>query len=347
MLETIPVPAQSKFGAAVARRLNASRPIAPAGSLAMSGPTGTGFAPLPANLRDRRGVSATQPRQFDIRARVESRGNGNSKEYRLVVEFFHSTDEAVSLSQWSVPYISQNLPVHGWNELYTSEWSSILSESRDYYLNVCMGASLEEDGKWPRGWSANDTRWYISDQQVQSYHVTEGDMAIFRRGYFLAHVAADNSAASVTQKFDGPLMFLDFVELGRYGGCGGGGGDVVSSESGCFKLEGLTLRNCYWNEGGITKSMEDIDISSLLPVGGQGEEEPEGDGENPIVIATFICLETSSSGAEIVAIGDGDLEEAQRNSEVYVFPLYKFHGRTVVVDMRTAPQLQMWEGGLS
>lgn len=58
MLETIPVPAQSKFGAAVARRLNASRPIAPAGSLAMSGPTGTGFAPLPTNLRDRRAIVA-------------------------------------------------------------------------------------------------------------------------------------------------------------------------------------------------------------------------------------------------------------------------------------------------
>ena len=58
MLETIPVPAQSKFGAAVARRLNASRPIAPAGSLAMSGPTGTGFSPLPANLRDRRAIVA-------------------------------------------------------------------------------------------------------------------------------------------------------------------------------------------------------------------------------------------------------------------------------------------------
>ena len=54
MLETIPVPADSKFGAMVARRLNASRPISPAGSLAMSGPTGTGFAPLPSNLRDRK-----------------------------------------------------------------------------------------------------------------------------------------------------------------------------------------------------------------------------------------------------------------------------------------------------
>ena len=54
MLDTIPVPADSKFGAMVARRLNASRPISPVGSLAMSGPTGTGFAPLPANLRDRK-----------------------------------------------------------------------------------------------------------------------------------------------------------------------------------------------------------------------------------------------------------------------------------------------------
>lgn len=61
MLDTIPVPAQSKFGAAVARRLNASRPIAPAGSLAMSGPTGTGFAPLPANLRDRRAAAVLHP----------------------------------------------------------------------------------------------------------------------------------------------------------------------------------------------------------------------------------------------------------------------------------------------
>lgn len=57
MLDTIPVPAQSKFGAAVARRLNASRPIAPAGSLAMSGPTGTGFSALPQNKRDRRAAS--------------------------------------------------------------------------------------------------------------------------------------------------------------------------------------------------------------------------------------------------------------------------------------------------
>ena len=61
MLDTIPVPADSKFGALVARRLNASRPISPAGSLAMSGPTGTGFAPLPSNLRERRAIDPIYP----------------------------------------------------------------------------------------------------------------------------------------------------------------------------------------------------------------------------------------------------------------------------------------------
>ena len=72
MLETIPVPAQSKFGAAVARRLNASRPIAPAGSLAMSGPTGTGFAPLPATLRGRKAARGACRYAFRTRAIVES-----------------------------------------------------------------------------------------------------------------------------------------------------------------------------------------------------------------------------------------------------------------------------------
>ena len=61
MLDTIPVPADSKFGALVARRLNASRPISPAGSLAMSGPTGTGFAPIPSNLRERRAIDPLHP----------------------------------------------------------------------------------------------------------------------------------------------------------------------------------------------------------------------------------------------------------------------------------------------
>lgn len=78
MLETIPVPAQSKFGAAVARRLNASRPIAPAGSLAMSGPTGTGFAPLPSNRRDRRQAKAADRSCFRIETRQKEDGSASA-----------------------------------------------------------------------------------------------------------------------------------------------------------------------------------------------------------------------------------------------------------------------------
>lgn len=74
MLDTIPVPADSKFGAMVARRLNASRPISPVGSLAMSGPTGTGFAPLPANLRDRSAKTVDRS-CFRIETRKEEDGS--------------------------------------------------------------------------------------------------------------------------------------------------------------------------------------------------------------------------------------------------------------------------------
>lgn len=88
MLDTIPVPAQSKFGAAVARRLNASRPIAPAGTLAMSGPTGTGFAPLPANLRDRRATSDLHP--WKVFARTE-KTDGETGEETQPIELFVPT----------------------------------------------------------------------------------------------------------------------------------------------------------------------------------------------------------------------------------------------------------------
>lgn len=51
MIDNVPVPGGSVFGAAVARRLNTSRPIVPVGSLYKSDATGFCFQPLPANNR--------------------------------------------------------------------------------------------------------------------------------------------------------------------------------------------------------------------------------------------------------------------------------------------------------
>lgn len=51
-------PMTAQWGADVANGLNAIRSAGQAGTLLTDGPTGTGFAPLPANLRDRRAIVA-------------------------------------------------------------------------------------------------------------------------------------------------------------------------------------------------------------------------------------------------------------------------------------------------
>ena len=219
-------PMTAQWGADVANGLNAIRSAGQSGMLLADGPTGTGFAPLPANLRDRRGGSSVQPRQFDIRARIEARGEDDTKEYRLVVEFYHCTDDAVSLSGKAVDYFGELQTLsNGWNNIYTSSWSSNIAESKQYYLNVWIGVELEEDGTWTR-FSENDTRWWISDKQTSHVHSTGATLALFKHGYLLGSVVAGNSSASVTQKFDGPLIFLDLVKPGILGGGGGSGSDV-------------------------------------------------------------------------------------------------------------------------
>lgn len=65
MFEKLPVPSKgdklrASWGAGVTNRVNELGAMAPAGMLSRDGQTGTGFAPLPANLRDRRGSSAVR-----------------------------------------------------------------------------------------------------------------------------------------------------------------------------------------------------------------------------------------------------------------------------------------------
>ena len=62
MFEKIPVPvkgqpARASWGAGITNRVNEIGAMFPSRGLARDGATGTGFAPLPANRRDRRGVS--------------------------------------------------------------------------------------------------------------------------------------------------------------------------------------------------------------------------------------------------------------------------------------------------
>jgi len=91
------------------------------------------------------------------------------------------------------------------------------------------------------------------------------------------------------------------------------------------------LVNCYWNVGGITHRASDQDITTFALAGG-------------FVYAAFgIDGKTLSIGS--VASLDS-LNELQKDAENYVIPLYKFSGGSFV-DLRTAPQVQMFEGGLT
>lgn len=66
MFEKLPVPSKgdklrASWGAGVTNRVNELGAMAPAGMLSRDGQTGTGFAPLPANLRERKTAAALHP----------------------------------------------------------------------------------------------------------------------------------------------------------------------------------------------------------------------------------------------------------------------------------------------
>lgn len=67
----------AQWGADVANGLNAIRSAGQAGTLLTDGPTGTGFAPLPANLRDRQ-AKAVDRSCFRIETRQEEDGSGGT-----------------------------------------------------------------------------------------------------------------------------------------------------------------------------------------------------------------------------------------------------------------------------
>lgn len=305
-------------------------------------------------LNPSKGVAApaARPRQFDLRARIEARGGDDSKEYRLVVEFWHETEDAVNLSGLPVPNTDNTYSpnpdlVLGWNSIYESEWSSGLAESKTFFLNVHIVANLDEDGQWTK-FSGNDTGWWISETQTQHHHETVGNMAIFTHGYKLASVVAGGSAASVTQRFDGPLMFLDFVELGRSGGGGGGGSfdDNKSSKSGRYaivSIEGgvVTMKNPYFSVGGKTYVGSETTATLL--------------GGSTDVVAIRISASGGSPPADSLEVYDSvpSLQAAQKNINYYTIPLFmistSFDEETeeetydVVCDFRLGPDAAMGE----
>lgn len=109
----------------------------------------------------------------------------------------------------------------------------------------------------------------------------------------------------------------------------GGGGGV----DGCWSIEyveedgvtSITLRNCYYNVGGKTKV----------------EADP---GNVPADASGFLCAVFEAGNVSLEAYSThAALNSAQEDETKYIVPLYKMDGGEVVVDMRNAPQIQVFE----
>lgn len=348
-------PMRASWGAAVSSAVNSLLPMGSDGLLARQGVAGTGFSPLPANLRDRRGSSAERPRQFDLRARIEARGEDYSKEYRLVVEFWHEPTggddfAAVRWNHFAIAWKARTDLGHGWNELYTSSWASSISESHDYFLNLVIGAELDwHDNPDPGDVVLTDeTTWSISDEELYDQGLSsEINTTIVKVSYKIGSVTAASGAATVMQCFDGPLFFADPWQLfGDGGGGGGSSDDNKSLKSGRYaivSIEGgvVTMKNPYFSVGGKTYVGSETTATLL--------------GGSTDVVAIRISASGGSQPADSLEVYDSvpSLQAAQNNINYYTIPLFmistgvdeqtKEETYDVVCDFRLGPDAAMGE----
>ena len=119
------------------------------------------------------------------------------------------------------------------------------------------------------------------------------------------------------------------------------------------KVSSWNLRNCIWNVGGVThESADDAKVEDTIDTTGEGgyvyAQFPLGDAEKSDNV-------TARFAADIDALRAEQLKEKQ-----YCVPLYRFkftqpdagEGEEAqptleVVDLRTAPQVQVFEVGLT
>ena len=302
MLDTIPVPADSKFGAMVARRLNASRPISPVGSLAMSGPTGTGFAPLPANLRDRRAAGGACPYAFRIRAIVESQKDGYATEKRLVVEMLSSDAPMVTWNAREIaplgveadgglsPAANCNVGFLGWQRIHEGKWEDAEGFVGD--IEVWLRLHLDfmastDDGHGPAkqsntGWTLvasakDDEKWLIPSMSDEM-----GIRELIR--YY--RVAKVEGGAVTCQDLLGGLHFVEMYPESRAGGAGDGwGSDSDSDPSGGD--EKLWAKKCVTSLTG--------DKAGSRPVKGAVAVSAARTG---LKVGTFVVKEAGAGGFE-------------------------------------------------
>ena len=104
-------------------------------------------------------------------------------------------------------------------------------------------------------------------------------------------------------------------------------GSADTRVNGCFELVDGKIVNCYYNRGGITLSIGETDVSSMITT----------------TVKSAICLELGLISGSIVLIPYSELRTRQEDLAKYTFPLYLVEGGKVVCDLRSAPQIQVFE----
>ena len=131
-----------------------------------------------------------------------------------------------------------------------------------------------------------------------------------------------------------PVIRLDRSKLPTGESSGGASAaDLSASAFGLVEAKdddgtvtGRTVVNCWWNQGGVTRTGENVDIGTA-----------EG-----VVYLKVDATGMGGSGFEVAVGTLAGVQSLQQDPSLYVVPLYSITDG-LVVDLRTAPQLQMVE----
>jgi len=351
---------RASWGAAVADGVNALAPMAAPGALARQGVTGFDAQPLPQNRRERRASAAEDsPDAFRVRARVESRTQGDSTEKRLVVEMFSSDQPMVTWNacdiKGSVEDVEGLSPAEGvsfettagWQAVHEGEWEGEDGFAGDLDVwfklkilaEVLTNSSYDLKGEathWTLCAEKGDDEKCTYDKSDDTSSDTVGTRELIR--YML--LAEIKGGKVICQGILGTLHFVELFPDRVNSGGSGLTDDAIEAlwRNSAFGLAetkdedgNVTARsvvNCYFMAGNVTY----CDGSSWGVGAGSG-----------IIYAKFNCAGATTTLESVAVAADLSALAADMNrTDSIVYPLYAVDGATVI-DLRTMPRLQVFE----
>ena len=326
MYQNIPVPSKgdrlrASWGAGVANRVNALGAMAPAGMLSRVGPTGTGFAPLPANLRDRRAAATLHP--WKVFAGAE-----NEERTWLFEVYVPEGSLSIDGSIFSSDEISGLTPVSGKTGFFTADCLDGVSpeEPTDFFLLVYQkkseGEEEEEEFDEPSAAVCLDT------SSVEDFDPDNDKLVAFLP---IASVTVhEDDEGNRTGKLN-----LQYVCCTQAFNTGSAAGPAGGSDKTCFRVETVEIQPEDDEEEEPTSATMIVDNYFMF----DGELYVCDDYEAPSDGTVYLVMtqEKPSSGE-----GEPEWEmelsteegEAPEGGRVVNYPLYDFEDGKVVLDYR-------------